>query len=54
MKLEIGLAVHCVPNIPKSRNNNGIDRPDTAAADIDSSNTNLSHDVAYVKILCYR
>lgn len=44
--------MHRVPNIPKRRNNNGIDSPDNAAAAIDSSNTNLSHDVAYENILC--
>lgn len=29
-----------------------MDKPDTAAADIDSINTNLSHVVAYENILC--
>lgn len=40
------------PSIPKRRNSKGIDNPDTAAAAIDSSSTNLSHVVAYEKILC--
>lgn len=38
--------------IPKRRNNNGMDSPDKAAAPIDSNSTNLSHVVAYEKILC--
>lgn len=46
------IRVHPVPNLPNRRNSNGIDNPDNAAAPIDSSSTNLSHVVAYEKILC--
>lgn len=50
-KLTVKIWGRSLPHIPKRRNSNGMDNPDAAAAPIDSSNTNLSHFVAYEKIL---